>query len=548
MKKKYLCVLLLTAFVCSKAFTQPFIKAQRTAGSNESDEFTCMWRTFDGGLIAGGYSSANKYGDKTEDSRGLDDFWVVKYDIHGNIQWDKTIGGNDIDRLYAIQQTSDSGFILGGFSSSGISGAKTGASKGADDYWLVKTDSKGNIEWDKTIGGNSSDELFALQQTRDGGYILGGTSWSNKSGDKTEDWRGWSDYWLVKTDKLGNIQWDKTYGGNGEDNFKTLQQTGDGGYILGGNSQSGVSGEKTGSLKGIYDYWVLKLNSNGYVEWDKTLGAWFSYSFLSCLTESREGGFLIGGRSDGNISYDKTENSRGWWDYWIVKLNNKGKIEWDKTIGGAANEDLSAILQTIDGGYILAGNSSSNISGEKSENSRGLDDYWIVKLNKNAHAEWDKTMGGYKTDVPAGIIEVISNRYVVGGYSKSARAGDKKTIPIGQGDFWFVYLVDTTGKAATALTSTNENNLSKLNASQPLTIYPNPAKEVVTIKYTSKKSGTAIVKIADINGKIILYRSVGALQGQNQHNLNISHLVKGVYFVHIIKPGKARESIQLEVE
>src|SRR5262249_42759818 len=144
----------------------------------------------------------------------------------------------DDDRLLALQQTNDGGYILGGWSRSNISGEKTEKRKGINDYWIVKLDSNGEILWDKTIGGNGYDELASLQQTSDDGYILGGSSTSNISGRKTENSRGDYDYWVVKLDSLHNIQWDKTIGGSNPDYLETLQQTTDRGYILGGYSTS----------------------------------------------------------------------------------------------------------------------------------------------------------------------------------------------------------------------------------------------------------------------------------------------------------------------
>ena len=209
----------------------------------------------------GGTSTSNISGDKTEISQGDFDYWVVKLDASGNIQWQNTIGGNGFDDLGSLQQTADGGYILGGKSNSNISGDKTENSQGVLDYWVVKLDASGNIQWQNTIGGNGFDELISLQQTADGGYILGGYSVSNISGDKTENSQGGKDYWVVKLDASGNIQWQNTIGGNGNDELYSLQQTTDGGYILGGQSISNISGDKTENCQGFYDFWVVKLDA-----------------------------------------------------------------------------------------------------------------------------------------------------------------------------------------------------------------------------------------------------------------------------------------------
>src|SRR5204863_448998 len=163
-------------------------------------------------------------------------------------------GGSSDEYLRALQQTADGGYILGGYSSSGISGDKTQASQGGLDYWIVKTDANGVKQWDARFGGSSDDFLYSLQQTADGEYILGGDSYSGISGDKTQTSQGDNDYWIVRTDANGIKQWDARFGGSDFDFLYSLQQTADGGYILGGLSNSGISGNKTQASQGGYDY------------------------------------------------------------------------------------------------------------------------------------------------------------------------------------------------------------------------------------------------------------------------------------------------------
>ncbi|MFN8923721.1 MAG: T9SS C-terminal target domain-containing protein, partial [Sphingobacteriia bacterium] len=323
------------------------------------------------------------------------------------IEWDKTLGGSGWDELLSLQQTADGGYILGGYSGSNadIAGGKSENSRGSYDYWVVKLDANGNKQWDKTLGGSGGDQLFSLQQTADGGYILGGSSWSaaDISGGKSENSRGERDYWVVKLDANGSIQWDKTLGGSANDELTSLQQTADGGYILGGWSESDadIAGGKSENSRGVSDYWVVKLDANGKRQWDKTLGG-SGEDVLNSLQQTTDGGYILGGWSLSNADLDggKSENSRGIYDYWVVKLDANGKREWDKTLGGSGVDALTSLQQTNDGGYILGGGSSSaaDISGGKSENSRGERDYWVVKLDANGSIQWDKTMGGSGED------------------------------------------------------------------------------------------------------------------------------------------------------
>ena len=226
-------------------------------------------------------------------------------------QWDYRFGGTDVDVLYTLRQTADDGYILGGYSLSGIGGDKTEESRGGIDYWVVKIDASGVKEWDKRFGGTGRETLYSLQQTADGGYILGGGSSSGIGGDKTEESRGGtSDYWVVKIDANGAKQWDKRLGGTSFDELRSLQQTADGGYILGGISDSPIGGDKTEESRGSSDYWVVKIDATGVKQWDKRFGG-TNWDGLISRQQTTDGGYILGGGSSSGIGGDKTEESRG---------------------------------------------------------------------------------------------------------------------------------------------------------------------------------------------------------------------------------------------
>jgi len=400
MKTLALLFILLTATVQAQE-----IEWQNTIGGNYTDQLYSIQQTTDGGYILGGWSESYISGDKTENSFGGSDYWVVKLDSIGNIQWQNTIGGNSGDGLYSVQQTTDGGYILGGVSTSNISGDKTENSQGYIDYWVVKLDASGNIQWQNTIGGNSDDYLTSIQQTTDGGYILGGWSNSNISGDKTENSQGYFDYWVFKLDPSGNIQWQNTIGGSINDQLYSIQQTIDGGYILGGWSNSNISGDKTENSQGT-DYWVVKLDASGNIQWQNTIGGSF-LDYLNCMQQTSDGGFILAGSSQSGISGDKTEDSQGGSDYWVVKLDAFGNIQWQNSIGGNSDDYLTSIQQTIDGGYILGGYSNSGISGDKTENYQGDYDYWVVKLDATGNIQWQNTIGGNSWDELISIQQTI---------------------------------------------------------------------------------------------------------------------------------------------
>ncbi|MEO8150144.1 MAG: T9SS type A sorting domain-containing protein [Bacteroidia bacterium] len=315
---------------------------------------------------------------------GDGDYWIVKTDSLGNKLWDRDYGGAEDDYLTALVPTNDGGYILGGWSRSGIGGDKSEDLWGVpidNDYWIVKIDSVGSKQWDKDFGGTNVDYLAALQQTSDGGYIFGGYSGSGISGNKTTPNQGLFDYWIVKTDSSGNIQWDMDYGGFNSDDLFSMQQTKDGGYILGGTSESDVGGDKTqANWGGSQDYWIVKIDSFGAKEWDKDFGS-YNYDYdLRSVSATTDGGYLIQGSSQGTSGGDKSENNLGPSQSWILKIDSTGIKQWDKTLLTDGFDLYGFAMQTSDGCYLFANSSNGGLAGEKSQTSRGFYDYWIVKF------------------------------------------------------------------------------------------------------------------------------------------------------------------------
>lgn len=539
MKYKLFALALFMNIMYLNSLSQPVIKAQKVAGGNDADDFTDMWLTKDRGLIVGGYSNSDKSAEKSQNSRGGYDYWVIKYDSCLRIEWGKTIGGNNDDDLYALQQTQDGGYFLGGLSYSDSSYEKTQNSRGLSDCWIVKLNANGKIQWDETIGGDYYDYLTCLQQTSDEGYILGVVSESDSSGEKTENSRGSADYWIVKLDKTGKIQWDKTIGGNDDDEIRSLKQTSDGGYIVGGYSRSEPSGEKTQNCRGGFDYWIVKLDKLGNIEWTKTIGG-NKDDYLTSVQQTNDGGYILGGYSSSNISAEKTQNNRCGCDadfspdFWIVKLDASGQIEWDKTIGGSNWDFLRSIQQTSDDGYVMSGSSYSDISGEKTENGRGFGDYWIVKLDTKGEVQWDKTVGGNNQDEARSIKEVRKNIYAVGGFSLSDVSGDKSKRSRGFYDYWMVGLkYEEPSPSITSLESADSLIASKSH-NKNFSVYPNPVQNVVNIRI----NGKATLTLTDLSGKILLTKT---LEGNGE--INVSHLSAGLYYLKNNSTGETKKVI-----
>jgi len=447
MKKKFTAVITVTFFAIRflPAGAQlPVIQWDKTVGGTGADQCMDIIQTADGGYVASGRSTSGIGGDKTETSRGGIDYWLVKLDAAGTaIQWQKRLGTSADDMPAGIIQTPDGGFMVSGQSNGGANGDRTVASYGARDYWVFKLDPTGNPLWQTALGGSSNDMGYCMAPAANGGFIIGGASMSGATGTRSEANRGDYDYWIVRLDSSRNLQWNKAIGGSGWEQQNIVWQTHDGGYILGGASRSGISGDKTGAaMGGQYDYWVVKLDSLRNIQWQRTLGG-AGDDYLTGMQQTSDHGYILAGHSNSGVSGDKTEPSKGGFDFWIIRLDSAGNMTWQKTIGGAGDETIYAmtgVRQTADGGYVIAGSSGSGVSGDKTEPSKGGLDYWLVKLDGAGAIQWQKTIGGASDDQVRAFRQTADGGYILGGFSGSPISGDKTEASRGGDDFWIVKL------------------------------------------------------------------------------------------------------------
>ncbi|HKR07056.1 MAG TPA: T9SS type A sorting domain-containing protein [Bacteroidia bacterium] len=541
--KKYLlfinslfCMLLL---VCQDAHSQnPLVKQwDKRLGGTFHDPVYSFQQTTDGGYILGGESYSDSSGDKTEDNWDPTlqsaDYWIVKIDSAGMKQWDKRFGGTGDDYLLEVKQTSDGGYILGGASDSDSSGDKTQNAWGQYDYWIVKTDSLGIKQWDKRFGGIANEELYSLKQTTDGGYILGGYSYSDISGDKTQPSQGQDDYWMVKTDAFGIKQWDKRFGGAGYDEAYTIEQTTDSGYIMGGYTTMGSSGDVTQPIWGGWDYWIVKTNVSGIKLWDKRFGG-TNDDVLYSIHQTLDGGYILNGCSKSDSSGDKTQNNwdvtAATYDLWVIKIDALGSKEWDKGFGGDNDENIAGnVSQTSDNGFLIPGTSYSGINGTKTENNLGVEQAWITKTDSLGNQQWDKTAFTDGHDEAGLSVQTIDGCYAIVTGTASGIAG-YKTEPNWDVsgityDYWIVKFCDSISTIGI-----NGFEVSGLK----FDVYPNPANEFVVISYHLSGKEKIEITITDITGKKLLHSTFNI-----QHStfkIDVSNLSSGIYF---IKAGTA---------
>ncbi|MBN1324227.1 MAG: hypothetical protein JW986_09590 [Methanotrichaceae archaeon] len=341
-------------------------------------------------------------------NHGGTDYWVVKLGPTKAIEWQKCLGGSSDEYGNSLQQT------LGGYILSGSTGSNDGdvsGNHGGADYWIVKLDQTGALEWQKCLGGSGDDYAYSIQQTSDGGYIVCGETSSN-DGDIIGN-HGGADYWIVKLNQTGFLEWQKCLGGSGEDYAYSIQQTSDGGYIVAGDTSSNdgdVSGNHGGS-----DYWVVKLDQTGALKWQKCLGGSYDdYAF--CIQQTSNNGYIIAGdtsSNDGDVS-----GNHGFSDCWIVRLgpSEGGPLEWQKCLGGSFIDLAHSIRQTGDGGFIVSGSTVSE-DGDVIGKHLGSD-CWVFKLGSSGTLEWQRCLGGSEGDNGYDIQE-MGNGYILAGITSS---------------------------------------------------------------------------------------------------------------------------------
>lgn len=351
----------------------------KTYGGSKDEVSYDVKPASDGGFIVTGYTESYGAGDS--------DVWVLKLDKYGNSEWQKTFGGGSTDYANSIQETSD-GYVVAGYTES------FGA--GLSDAWLIKLNSNGSVSWQKTYGGSGYDSALSVQQTQDGGYIFSGF---------TEPVGGQRQIWVVKTDSGGNvlwqreynsdwtqsiqetsdggfilsgstlsldalllkltangdIEWQKIYGSAGDDWLSSIQETSDGGYVAVGASSNSDSLD-------IYDFLAMKLDGSGNILWQKKFGG-SSDDALNSVTQAPDGGYILAGYT---LS---TESSADYGiDAWAGKLDESGNLLWQKTYGSSGGDYGQSIEQASDGGYILSGYTDS---------IGGPSDLFVVKLDSN---------------------------------------------------------------------------------------------------------------------------------------------------------------------
>lgn len=514
---------------------QPVMAQSKVAdyafGGSGNDNCTGSLLTSDGALLLSGVTYSDVGGEVTEPVRGTAsrynaDYWITKTTTQGVKLWDKRFGGGEMEYMSRVLSTPDGGYLLCGFSNSGIGYDKSEASRGSVDYWVVKVDGAGNKQWDKTYGSISDDQLRSAIVTPDGGFLLVGTTFGKlPSGDRTATLAGGIGIWVVKLDAQGNKQWDKAFGSSDSSYAVDIVSLAGGGYALGGFIL-GTGGDVTATPhdNAATDYWVVGLDAAGTKLWDRLYGGSY-FESLSAMLATADGGLLLGGVSMSPVSGDKTQYDVQK-DWWLVKVDAQGIKQWDQIYGPprpsnstTLSNHLVAMQQTPQGGYLLAG--YSGWYGPASDPDDVPYRYWLINATATGAVRNQQILSGNRDNVAAGLVQQGTTLWLVGS-SASDVGGSRTAANRGSSDFWAVKY------DATILATTSGKRIES-----GLTLFPNPVSTGnLTIMLAGVKTQQAVqVQVVSALGQLVEKKSLTFSEASAACELPTSGLPPGIYTV-----------------
>ncbi|HEY9113530.1 MAG TPA: T9SS type A sorting domain-containing protein [Bacteroidales bacterium] len=462
-------LILFLVVLSTSGFSQTWTK---TYGTLNEDEGNAVQQTFDGGYIITGSTFPTNPWDS--------DLYLIRTNSSGDTLWTKTYGGPGNEIGVDVKQTTDNGFIISGYYST------LGA--GGFDVWLLKTDSNGDTLWTNTFGGANNDFGNSVFQTDDGGYVIIGSTESYGAGS--------SDFWILKTDATGDSLWSTTYGDFYNEIAFEAQATSDGGYVIAGYKQ--IQGFTNA------DVWLLKIYSNGEIDWSQTYGGDYNELAYS-VHETADAGYILSG-------YTMSFGS-GAQDVYLIKTDMYGDTMWTKTFGGTSNDAGNSVIETAEGDFIVCGNTSSF-------SEDGDMDLWLIKTDISGYTLWTKTYGGTGAELGYSVIEAFDGRLTVCGFTSSYGAGNK--------DVWLLH-VDADGQVGL-----DENIYPTSSGFELKQNYPNPFNGSATIEYSIPTSGIVSLKIYDLTGRLI-NTLVNEQTSAGKHFIQISSngLEAGIYYYRL---------------
>ncbi len=435
---KFIITSLLSVFFTFCSFAQGnfpvWVEDYAWGGDSEDHLMDILEVDIEFSTVSAGHTLSSLTGEVSEVNNGKQDFWIVKMDSSKNIVFDHTFGSDTTEMFSTLLETSDGGFLLAGSSSGGRNGDKSENSKGGFDFWIVKISQNGTFQWDKTIGGSKDDFLNSAVLTNDGGYLLGGSSISSASGDKSDNSFGNEDYWLVKVNGSGTVVWDQTFGGDTTDILQNIVLENNE-IFIGGSSISDSSGVKTTDSYGGFDFWIIKLSITGAIVDQWGYGGLEDDFLEEIRVHTRKQAFWVAGTSYSNTGGNKVSGNFGNGDFWVFVIDHDGLKSIDNSFGSSQNDICKDMEVSPEGSAIVAGFSSSG-GGNKTSGSNGGEDFWIIKVDTNGGKFWDRNYGGSNNDSLQAIFIKCDRGLLVGGHSMSGISGDRTHYNRGVNDYW----------------------------------------------------------------------------------------------------------------
>ncbi len=521
-------LLFLFLFVPSLVYAQPFIQWQRCYGGTQNEAPGGLIETRDGGYIMAGQTQSVD-GD-LQSNHGNKDLWIVKFNAQNSIEWQKTYGGSGEDDAGGILQTFDGGYIIATttFSTDGdLKGLRTDPTQA--DIWVLRIDSIGVIQWQKTFGGSKSDYAASLLPGSEGKYVI--SALTNSSDGDVKGFHGGSgfDTWIFEISESGVLGWQKTLGGTNDDEAFSLSPTRDGGFITTGYTFS-TDGDVTGRVRDSSgEAWVVKLNAAGEIQWQKTYGG-SQFEQGWDVIQTFDHGYVLAGMTssnDGDVS--GIHQPVYYSDCWIVKLDSAGIIQWQKCYGGSSGDAAFSILQTTGEEYVVAASTASDDGDVKGYH--GNSDCWVFVLSPVGNLLTQKTFGGSWSDanIGAGIMQTRDKGFLVATVASSndgdvfGHHGDSTTS-----DIWLIKLSPL---------KNDIKNISKIS-DDVVTIFPNPSSGKGAISYSlTNPSQTKIEIYNPLGEKLRSLINNKEEAGKHEHSFDISALPSGSYFLRIFLDG-----------
>jgi hypothetical protein len=506
------------------SFSQITINSQQTIGGTGGELMESYFYDSQGNKYIIGASNSDISFDKTENSRGDNDIWMVKFDVNNNILWDKTIGGSDYDGIVNAIIVNDTVFIASS-SYSNISGEKAMNNFGLGDIWMLALDLDGNILWQESYGGDAEEGFPELVSLPNGNLLLSCSSKSGHSGNKVTDNIGFADLWLVELNPLDGVIIQQESVGSIKEEYliSTIispQQT----IILMGTSREGVSGDKTDAGYGSDDIWIVELDLNFNVLMDKCFGGdGAENTNFGSITFDDEY-YYIAGTSSSGASGNKTEPlfSNGGWipysDFWLIKTDHSFNVVWDKVYGGHQEDNCVSVTLNDWNKLVLSGASKSGVSGNKTEASYGDYDAWIVIVDKNnGDIIGQDSFGGSGSE--GGLIfpsTTNPQELKMLASSSSAPSGNKTTPHYGDGDAWVL-----------SLDASDFLNVQTIVDEISVVAHPNPFNEELHLIFESLKE-EVVLKFYSADGKLL---SSSVLEvGANSFDCRFEYASSVIYY------------------